>query len=453
MRTLLLLVVAALVGLSACTSSGGTTTSGGSQPTSAPETTSVETTSIPTETTATTLPPGTEELPEEVRAQLAELIDQTEQVRGIKFLEQPKVIVVTKDELAARVREQLAEDLEDLPADQALYDLLGLIEDGTDLAALYSDLYSEQVAGYYDGEVGELVVPISEEGFSPTQKATLVHELTHALTDQHFGFHSRYMDMIDGDRFDEAAAYQALIEGDAVLSEFLYLRTLTAEEQGEFFAEAFDITTDVFDAAPQFIQDALVFPYDSGFIFVDRLHTGEGFEAIADAYLEPPLSTEQIIKPTMFPDEEPLSPASPNLNFDGYELAYRSSWGELGFSLMLDQVLSDSESQTASDGWGGDSYELLFNGTDVIFALHYQGDSVGDAQELGAALRSYVTAAMDVGESQPFADGTSHRGGDDAWVLVEGADVYFVVVSDGEIFEEAVDQARPATDTTTTSGG
>ena len=95
----------------------------------------------------------------------------------------------------------------------------------------------------YDGEVGELVVPMREDGFTVVQRATLVHELTHALTDQHFDFHVAFDAMVEEERLDEAAAYQALIEGDASLTELHFLQTLTQAELGEFFAEALDIDT------------------------------------------------------------------------------------------------------------------------------------------------------------------------------------------------------------------
>lgn len=433
---------------------------GGSQdttpPVASPATTADDTqasTSSSTTAVPTTLPPGTEELPEEVRTQLAELIDVTERVRELEFISQPNVVVVTNEELAERVRSQLEEDLEDLPADQALYDLLGLIGAGTDLAALYSDLYSEQVAGFYDGETGELVVPIADQGFTPVQRATLVHELTHALTDQHHAFHDRYAEMLDNDHYDEATAYQALIEGDAVLAELLYLQGLTPQEQGEFFAESFGVDTEMFDAAPQFIRDALIFPYDTGFIFVDRLHQTGGFSAIGTAYASPPTSSEQIIDPTDYPADAPIAVELAPVTLEGYELEYQSTWGELGFSLMFDQFLDASTSATAAGGWGGDTYQVLFDGTDVVFALRYRGDSATDADELGAALRAYIVAAMEVDE-EPAAmeDGTFHSGEDDAWVSIRGTDVYFVTASDGDVLADAVDQVAPA-ETPETTGG
>lgn len=431
----------------------GTTSSAGPATTVASATTDTAgpSTSPPTTTPGTTLPPGTEELPEEIRVELAELIEITQNVRGLEFVEQPNVVVVNNDELAQRVREQLAEDLEDLPADEALYRLLGLIENDTDLEQLYSDLYSEQVAGYYDGEEGELVVPRAEEGFTALQRATLVHELTHALTDQHYEFHDSYSALIDADRFDEAAAFQALIEGDAVLTEFQYLQGLTAEEQAQFFQESFGVDQEVFQAAPRFIRDALIFPYDSGYLFVDRLYRSGSFDAVAEAYASPPTSTEQIIDPEDYPADQPIELEAADLTLDGYELEYQATWGELGFALMFDQVLTTDVSDTAAGGWGGDSYQVHFDGTDVVLVLRYRGDSAADGEELAGTLRDYVESAMDTGEAVDFEDGTAFQGEDSAWLWNSGADVVFVASSSDDAFTGAVEGVLPET-TDTTAG-
>lgn len=455
-KRLLAALATTLVLVAACDGGTATTTTAdsGPSPTEATDTTSATTvTTLPPSTT--TLPPGTEELPEEIRVELAELIEITQDVRQLEFLEQPNVVVVTNEELAQRVRDQLEEDLAELPADQALYRLLGLIDDDTDLEALYTDLYSEQVAGYYDGDVAELVVPRAEGGFTALQRATLVHELTHALTDQHYEFNERYTALIDEERYDEAAAFQALIEGDAVLAELLYLQGLSVEEQAEFFQESLGVDQEVFQAAPRFIRDGLIFPYDSGFLFVDRLYRTGGFEAIASAYEQPPTSTEQILDPDDYPADQPIEVEVENITLDGYELEYESTWGELSFVLMFDQVLDADTSDTAAGGWGGDSYQVHFDGDNVVLVLHYRGDSVADGEELASALSQYVAAGMDAGEGEDLADGTAYRGEDSAWVWNDGAEVIFVASSDNAVFGQAVEEAlavRPGQTTSTTGG-
>jgi hypothetical protein len=154
---------------------------------------------------------GLEGVSEEVRAQLAELINVAQEMRGLPFLTPPVIRIVTEEELEALVRADIEEQSEDFPADEALYKMLGLLSDTVDFEQIVLDLYGEQVAGFYDGDTGEIVVPARDDGFSLIQQGTMVHELVHAITDQHFGFNDIFQAMIDEDRLDQATAYQALI--------------------------------------------------------------------------------------------------------------------------------------------------------------------------------------------------------------------------------------------------
>ena len=201
------------------TVAGGSTSPGSSAP--------VTSSTMPEGSTTTTrpMPPvtppdlsGLEDLSVEVQQQLEDLIVTVQEVRDLPFLLPPNITVVTDAELEARVREAIEEEAEDFPADGALYKLLGLMDQEADLENLLLDLYGEQVAGFYDGETGEIVVPARHDGLTLLQQGTMLHELIHALTDQHFGFGAHFQAMLDEERLDEATAYQALIEGDATLA-------------------------------------------------------------------------------------------------------------------------------------------------------------------------------------------------------------------------------------------
>ena len=397
-RRLFLLVAFALA-VGACTSTTiGSTTTSVATTTSAPE----DTTTTTETTTTTTIPngplPGTEELSDEVREEMVRLVGVTEEIRELQFLEMPTVTVVTAEELESRVRAQIEEDAVDFPADAALYKLLGLLDEDVDLETMITDLYGEQVAGYYDGETRELVVPITTEGFSVVQQATLVHELTHALTDQNFDFDPIFEAMIDEERLDQASAYQALIEGDASLAELHYLQTLSQAELGEFFAEALVIDTSALDAAPQFLQDSLIFPYDSGLAFTQELYNSGGWEAVNEAYTTMPGlpgSTEQVISPDDFERDLPVEVPSDTVSVPGYELERTSVWGELGFRIMIDQVLGQDTGVDAADGWGGDYYSQWFDGTNAALLLVYEGDTNRDTEELRQALAEYAATVFE----------------------------------------------------------
>lgn len=437
-RFALLLVLLLLV--AACTADGGaaSTTSDDSSGATTTENSTTETpeTGVTTTTAVATTPvtepdlSGVEGLSSEARTQLESLIRAAQEIRGLPFLSPPIITVVSDAELEARVRAEFAEESDGFPADDALYKLLGLLSPDADLEVLLTDLYGDQVAGFYDGEVGEIVVPVKEDGFSILQQGTMVHELVHALTDQHFGFDTSFREMIDQERFDEAGGYQALIEGDATLAEVLWLQTLSQAQLGQFFAESLQIDSSTLDAAPLFIQDALIFPYDTGLVFTQELHAQGGWQAVNEAYIDfpdLPASTEQVITPDDFRRDLPTSVPLPNIELAGYELVYTSVWGEEGFRSMLSQVVGDNTASKAADGWGGDSYYQWFDGENAAMLLIYEGDTDRDLEELRSALLNYARTAVPVE--------------DFVWVDEEGGLLYFIAADDPVVGQMLRDEA------------
>ena len=172
----------------------------------------------------------------------------------------------------------------------------------------------------------------------------MIHELTHALTDQNLGFDVVYRAMVDEDRLDQATAYQALIEGDATLAEVMWIQGLSQNDLGRFVAESLEIDSSTLDAAPEFIRDSLIFPYDTGLVFVQDLFTVGGWNTVNDAYSmlrDLPGSSEQVITPADYQRDLPIVVEMPTITISGYELERTSVWGEEGFRVMIDQVLGD----------------------------------------------------------------------------------------------------------------
>lgn len=420
------LAVLALVVATGCSRTSNPTST---TATSVERTSTTQDSALPS--TSTTIPVGVEELPESLQREVALLIPLTEQLRELTFLEPPMIEVITTEELTQRVIEQVEEEYENPEVDEALYRLLGLVPADFDLVANLTRLYGEQVAGYYDGDTKTMVVTARNDEFSPLEEATLVHELTHALTDQHHEFNAHFEELFDTDQFDRGSAFQAVIEGDASLVETLFAQQLTPQEQQEFLEEAFSIDTSIFDSVPQFIQDSLVFPYDAGVSFTQSIWLNGGFPALDELYQQPPVSTEQIYTPDDLVTDPPQPVSIPELAIPGYELDYSSTWGELGFRLIFDQVLGGAGS--AVEGWGGDDYDVFFNGSEVVLVLLYQGDADNDAAQMADALRDYFSVVS--GISEPEDDpgpggGAVYQGDDYAFISTVGRQVLLVAASD-----------------------
>lgn len=431
------LIIAILLAIVACNGDAGSTSTTGSPDTSTTTTVAGETTTTTegdgttttTSAAVTTTAPdlsGLEDISDEVRAQLEELIGVAQGVRGLPFLSPPNITVVSDEELEARVREDLIEDPEEFEADEALYKTLGLLAESADFEQILLDLYGEQVAGFYDGETGEIVVPSREDGLSIVQQGTMVHELVHALTDQHFSFHETFDAMVTGERLDQAAAFQALIEGDASLAEVLWVQSLDQEQIGEFLAESLEFDTEALDSAPRFLVESLLFPYDSGLSFIQSLYVEEGsWDRVNEAYTtlpDLPGSTEQIITPEDYQRDLPMTVDMPDIDLAGYELQRTSVWGEHGFRLMLNQGEGEDTVAEAADGWGGDSYHQWYDGENSALLIAYQGDTPGDVDELEQALLDFAM--------QDFPE--DHF----AWVDQVDGDLYFIAADETEVGEQ-----------------
>jgi hypothetical protein len=416
------------------------------------------TTSTVPETTSTTTSQTTVveggALEEDIRA----LVLETERIRGLEFLSPPDVAIVSADELADRVRTQIEEELDpdEIIIDEAFFELLGILDPEIDLAQALTDLYAEQVAGFYDNDTRELVIGGDTE-LTPLTELIVVHELIHALTDQHFDFASTLDTLVEEERYHEASAIQALAEGDATYFEILYLQGLSAGEQLEAVAESLEADMTVLDSLPEWFGLDILFPYDQGFVFVERLVAGGGIAGLDQAYRLLPETTEQILHPDLYFALEPGRDVSlpANALLPGYDVYEDGEFGEWNVRLYLLDGAPAGEAVIGSAGWGGDAYRILWDGTEVAFLYRFEGDTPRDAVELEEALVESIGNRMAVGSpsvtgpEDPDEDGptvTRFGGEDYAWVLRDGPVLLFVAASDpeaGEALTEAMDRPAP----------
>lgn len=395
--------------------------------------------------TTTITGPATTVGPGGVDGEIGALVAEAERVRGLEFFDEPTVAIVSQADLAERVRLQIEEDLdpEEVAVLQRLYELLGLLDGSVDLGQAYRDLYAEQVGGFYDGDTGELVVSSGGSGLSALSRTIVVHELIHALTDQHYGFDDRSTALVDTKQYEEAVALQALVEGDATYYQLIYMQELPVDDQLDAIQESLGVDTAVIDSLPVWFGEDLTFPYDSGFGFVSRLVQEHGVVGVNQAYERPPTTTEQIIHPEKYFAQEPAREvALPAAEVAGYEVFEEGSFGEWNLMLYLLDGVSRGDAVVGAAGWGGDRYRLYWNGTDLLFAYLYEGDTPRDAEEFAEYLIDSVAARMDVGSAQG-GDVTTFPGGS-AYAYVEraGQRVLFVASFDRALGISLVESLR-----------
>ncbi|MCK4720315.1 hypothetical protein KAU08_06635, partial [bacterium] len=175
-----------------------------------------------------------------------ELMEVTEELRGLDFIHDLPVELVTAEEIAEIISDLLDEELspEDDRIYSELYTFLGLMPRGSSLREDYQTMTEEQVAGLYDPEekcfyvvdvdmdamigslLGEDLGALGNFLSGVLQglgggledymtNVVIVHELTHALDDQYYDLQGTMESLSDLNSDDAQLAYQSLIEGNA----------------------------------------------------------------------------------------------------------------------------------------------------------------------------------------------------------------------------------------------
>lgn len=438
-------LVAVVVVLGACSGSdGGTADATSTVPspasttsTGAPQTTSGATPGTAPEGDTTTTLGVDPETSAQISQSIADLVGVAEELRRLDFIEVPDVTILGAEEFAARVATVVAEDLDpaDLSVQERLYRLLGMYDTETSYRDLLVALYEEQAAGFYDGATGELVVAGDSAVLTAMDKAVVVHELVHALTDQHFSFHDKLTTLVDEERYDEAVSYQALIEGDATFVMLQYAQTLSASELAEYAAEQASAPLQVFTTSPRFVRDSLMFPYEHGFRFVAELIGAGGFDAVNRAYGDPPEISEEVLHPDRYFGEEAARLVEPaSVSLDGFEMSESGTYGEWATLLLLRDGVSNGAAAQAADGWGGDWYAVLSDPDDVVFLWEYLGDSERDAIELAESLLFIAEGRLGAGDATALAGGVLYLT-EELYLFIDRVDdrLFLVATSDPDV--------------------
>lgn len=360
-----------------------------------------------TEVLPTPIPPTGDEsdLDPAIASQMDLIQSQVIALRGLEPSMAIPRTLLSSEELRQNVLDDFLSDYspEDAKQDALVLSTLGLLPDDFDLISFYTELYSEQIAGYYDNKIGAMFV-VQGEGFGGSEKITYAHEYVHVLQDQMYDFEESldYNDESCEADSERCAGIQALIEGDATFSELQWFQKYGTQQDYKdiiSFYESFN--SPVYDSAPVYMQQDFMFPYDRGQTFVKSLYDDGGFAAIDAAYANVPLSTEQILHPKKYPTDKPIPVDLPDLSStlggDWVEID-RNVMGEWYTYLILahgadeDFRLKDKKAETAAEGWGGDTYLFYQNekNGETIFVMVSMWDTTRDLNQFEDAFVNYA---------------------------------------------------------------
>ena len=323
---------------------------------------------------------------------------------GLKFKREPLVLRRSR----AQVREYVIHKFdEDLPAAelaglQSALRLFGLIPDTLELRAAMIDLFTEQIAGYYDPDSSALYIPADVE---PSQLRIVVsHELVHALQDQYVRLDSI---MTQRQANDRRTAAHSILEGQATLAQlkvlmpeqrpdtfpvgwFWQMRTVMAQQQAQMKE---------FERAPLWMREGVIFPYLGGAdfcVWFNRRYLGW---SVLDSM---PRSTEQLLHPERYADhDEPT-----DIAFAGGSsgpVHWEDGLGEFETRLLFQQHLGDeAQAIMLASGWDGDRYQVLGSQAEALVWYSVWDDAAAASRFAGGLQRAWAKRA--VGPSGRRAD-------------------------------------------------
>jgi hypothetical protein len=398
---------------------------------------------------------GFADLPAEPEALAATIGRDIEALRQLEFRERISVSEQSVADFALFIDAEMERSL---PPDRAaafgrVVETLGLYRGPTieDAAALMKLVATSQVAAYYDPEASAFRVVLQDAPMSMLAPI-YAHELYHGLQDQHWDLDAYLLDgMANGLNDDELFARQAIVEGEATYVMTLWtLEKLSGRPPSRFVVSiavwsqamvgadsAEDLlagglasgaigpelqdAVDAMDDIPPFLLESMLATYLKGMAFVHVL-AGQGWDAVAGLYTDPPRSSEQILHPEKYlRRDNPVSIEFPDLAAEsvlaGWKVLDSNVVGEFQWRLILGEFGAGPRAAAVAAGWDGDRYAVLENDGRLLLLVLSTWDS--------------PTEAIEFAEGYTALLGEKYRDRNDPWkVDVRGSDV--LIVEGGE---------------------
>ncbi len=349
----------------------------------------------------------------ERKAQLAidETLTRVSRVRQLSARGPVRGEVVSAGDMVQRVQKTLDEDV---PADalrgtaEVLW-ALGTVPDGFDYRGSVLSMMNDELAGLYDPKAETMF--LRNDLGDEARDATLLHELVHALQDQHYGL-DRMSEWRD-DATDELSALSCLAEGDATSAMLDGMMEDGGKTALDLPAALLDGqmrmlggVTDDAQRVPAILKRSLIAPYVDGLGFIHSLRRQGGWAAVDRAWQARPTTTEQILHPEKYaareaalpvdvPPPPPNVPASAKTTAGAqaptFELAFHDVWGEQSIRLLFEEWMPLKTAAENASGWGGDRVALYHAGNFGAVAWFLLADDENAAERM---LRAFARGAL-----------------------------------------------------------
>lgn len=319
--------------------------------------------------------------------------------RGLAIRERPELDAVSRVELVERAWHwiETQSSVEQRAAEAELLVRLELVPaDSAGEPALRAAL-ARRLKGFYDPSTRRIV--IDRQLRAEERWRVLVHELVHALADQHHALGARLTASGSSDR---KAALLTLAEGDAesLVAELAPSEPL-AQPELDAAAEGDDAEL------PGVLARSLSAAYVDGLAALQRVLERGGFAAVDALYRQPLDGTHQLLAPG-FPLTIPaavaplpgVTPPEP-----GWRLRHADVLGAQTWRTVLEEWLPPARAAELARGWDGDRLELFERPGQRLLVWQVRSQA-----ELAAAVMQAVSQGLRLEPPEP-ADRTPRATG------------------------------------------
>ena len=297
-------------------------------------------------------------------AQTADILRDLSEITGLQIRRAVKQETMNRSQLKQFFEQRIKEVVkpEELRVEELTLKKFGFVPADFDLKSTTIDLLTEQAAAFYDYRKKKMV--LLDSGGDGLQQTALVHELAHALADQHFNL-EKYL--TKGNSSDDASlARTAVMEGQAtwLMSEHAAKRLGQSLVDAPLLVEAMSrmaagsgASFPVFEKVPLYMRESLVFPYSKGMLFQQAVVKKLGKQGFREVFQHPPTTSQEILHPEKYfnhivPEkvEPPLPPGK------GWKELIDGTLGEFDHDILLRQYSpGDAGLQVA---WRGGRYRI-----------------------------------------------------------------------------------------------
>ena len=301
---------------------------------------------------------------------------------GLAIVHPVKTVFMTRDGVNRELRRKFDEDKGNkrMQRSELVLKKFGMLDQDFKLREFLLSLLTEQIAGFYDNKTKMMHlldwVPIEQ------QKPVMAHELTHALQDQKISLtkwedpqpegvaRNAKEDNIHIATDETGTAREAVLEGQAMVSFADYLLRGTGKTLRDAPQLAHELANGAGDAsdspvlsrAPLVLEQALLFPYNSGLTFEQQvLMQGGVTRAFAGVLSTPPNTSAEILHPDAYLRKDPmpllrLPDFHPLLTEKGYVPYDVGVMGELDVRMTAELFGGRPLATALAPNWAGGVY-------------------------------------------------------------------------------------------------